>query len=52
MANNTADGYVIIDLQLQQDQFDKRLSEVESKTVSFGSKIKGALLAIGIGRCV
>ena len=49
MANNTADGYVIIDLQLQQDQFDKRLSEVESKTVSFGSKIKGALLAIGIG---
>lgn len=49
MASNSADGYVIIDLQLQQDQFDKRLSSLESKTNNFASKIKKTLASIGIG---
>lgn len=44
MANN-ADGHIIIDLQLQQDEFDKRLSELEGKTSGFGSRIKTAMKA-------
>lgn len=49
MPGNQADGYVYIDLQLRQDEFEKRLAEVEGKTSSFASKIKKTLLAIGIG---
>lgn len=44
MASN-ADGHIIIDLQLQQDEFDKRLKEVEGKTSNFGSKVKTAMKA-------
>lgn len=43
------DGAIIIDLQLQQDEFEERLSQLEGKTSSFGSKIKKALIGIGIG---
>lgn len=49
MPSNTADGYIYIDLQLRQDEFEKRLAQVEGKTSSFASKIKNTLLAIGIG---
>lgn len=49
MPGNQADGYIYIDLQLRQDEFEKRLAEVEGKTSSFASKIKNTLLAIGIG---
>lgn len=49
MPGNQADGYVYIDLQLRQDEFEKRLAEVEGKTSSFASKIKKTMLAIGIG---
>lgn len=49
MPSNTADGYIYIDLQLRQDEFEKRLAQVEGKTSSFASKVKKTLLAIGIG---
>lgn len=49
MPGNQADGYIYIDLQLRQDEFEKRLAQVEGKTSSFASKIKKTLLAIGIG---
>ena len=49
MPSNTADGYIYIDLQLRQDDFEKRLAQVEGKTTNFASKIKSTLLAIGIG---
>lgn len=49
MPSNTADGYIYIDLQLRQDDFEKRLAQVEGKTSNFASKIKNTLLAIGIG---
>lgn len=39
------DGAIIIDLQLQQDEFEKRLSQLEGKTSSFGSKLKTGLTA-------
>ena len=32
MPSNTADGYIYIDLQLRQDEFEKRLAQVEGKT--------------------
>lgn len=44
MASN-ADGHIIIDLQLQQDEFDKRLKELEGKTSGFGSRVKTAMKA-------
>lgn len=37
------DGAIVIDLQLQQDEFEKRLSELEGKTSKFGNKIKTSL---------
>ena len=37
------DGAIIIDLQLQQDEFEKRLNELEGKTSKFGSKLKVGL---------
>lgn len=43
------DGAVVIDLQLQHEDFEKRLNELEGKTSNFGTKIKKALLGIGIG---
>lgn len=47
---NTADGHIIIDLQLQQDDFEKRLSELEKKTDNFGSKVKNSLkIAVAAG---
>lgn len=44
------DGAIVIDLQLQQDDFEKRLDQLEGKTSKFGSKIKGALAALGIAK--
>lgn len=37
------DGAIIIDLQLEQDEFEKRLNELETKTTNFGNKIKTGL---------
>ena len=42
------DGAIIIDLQLQQDDFEKRLSDIENKTNNFGTKIKSLLAGLGI----
>lgn len=39
------DGAIIIDLQLQQDEFEKRLNQLEGKTSKFGSKLKIGLVA-------
>ena len=36
----TNDGEIIIELQLQQDDFEKRLNAIEHKTQSFGSSIQ------------
>lgn len=47
--SGTADGYIYIDLKLQQDEFDKRLSNLENKTNSFASTVKKALAIIGLG---
>ena len=47
--SGTADGYIYIDLKLQQDEFDKRLSNLENKTNSFASTVKKALASIGLG---
>lgn len=49
MPSSTADGYIYIDLQLRQDEFEKRLAKVEGTTSSFASKLKKTLLSIGIG---
>lgn len=47
--SGTADGYIYIDLKLQQDEFDKRLSNLENKTNSFASTIKKVFASIGLG---
>lgn len=50
--SGTADGYIYIDLKLQQDEFDKRLSNLENKTNSFASTIKKVFASIGLGAIV
>ncbi|MCH1946046.1 tape measure protein [[Clostridium] innocuum] len=47
MATNDGD---IIELQLQQDDFEKRLNAIEHKTQSFGSSIKRTVAALGLGK--
>ena len=37
------DGAIVIDLQLRQDEFEKRLNQLEGKTSKFGSKVKVGL---------
>lgn len=37
------DGEIIINLQLQQDEFEKRLDQLENKTSKFGDKVKKSL---------
>lgn len=46
----TNDGEIIIELQLQQDDFEKRLNAIEHKTQSFGSSIKRTIAALGLGK--
>ena len=46
----TNDGEIIIELQLQQDDFEKRLNAIEHKTQSFGSSIKRTVAALGLGK--
>lgn len=46
----TNDGEIIIELQLQQDDFEKRLNAIEHKTQSFGSSIKRTVVALGLGK--
>lgn len=46
----TNDGEIIIELQLQQDDFEKRLNVIEHKTQSFGSSIKRTIAALGLGK--
>ena len=46
----TNDGEIIIELQLKQDDFEKRLNAIEHKTQSFGSSIKRTVAALGLGK--